>query len=431
MKTCLRTLFSVVGSLAVSSASAQVKTGYIPRNLGTLGGNYSDARGINDKGEVVGVATNATGAERAFVYENGVMKDLGTLGGAESIALAINSLGDIVGSAQTAGGVFNATSFSRAGAAFNSTIDPQFFFNSRATCNNSRGIGEAAGYGEDLSSADPMRAFRRPGVAPLSPVVMATLGGNDCRAFGMNESGDIVGSSFIAGNAKRNAFLFTGGLTINLGDLGGTNSEARDINASGSIVGWSDITGGGTRAFLRSNGVMVGIGSLGGNSIAYAINDSGDVVGTSANGAGAEAAFLYRNGKMIDLNTLIPAKSGWNLRFAYGINEMDQIVGYGTFNGAGRAFLLDPDRTAPVVKPKAKRLSTTRSSLTIRGTATDEGGVQVVEFQVDKGRFRKAKGTTKWSCKATLRPGRNQVGVRATDGAGNASRIATLTIIRS
>ncbi len=56
------------------------------------------------------------------------------------------------------------------------------------------------------------------------------------------------------------------------------------------------------------------------------------------------AAFLYRNATMTDLNSLIPRKSGWNLLFAYGINENGQIVGYGTFNGQSRAFLLDPDR---------------------------------------------------------------------------------------
>ncbi len=66
----------------------------------TLGGNFSDARGNQrPRRGSRRRATNATGAERAFIYENGVMKDLGTLGGAESIALAINTLGDIVGSA--------------------------------------------------------------------------------------------------------------------------------------------------------------------------------------------------------------------------------------------------------------------------------------------------------------------------------------------
>jgi probable HAF family extracellular repeat protein len=361
------------------------------------------------------------------------MKDLGTLGGAASTALAINSDGDIVGTAQEAGGDFRVTEFSRFAPAANVDSTPQGTFNGAATCNNNRGGGELAGFVDFPSPPDPtqVRAFRKPGFVPLTPVLMATLGGSESRAFGMNENGDIVGSSLLFGDNIRKAFLFTGNATGAVADLGGTNSEARDINNMGRVVGWSDIPGGGQRAFLYYNGAL-NLGTLGGRSIAHAINDAGDVVGTSETaGPGSDAAFLYRNATMVNLNTMLPPNSGWNLQFANSINEQGQIVGYGIFNGQGRAFLLDPDRTAPVVKPTVKRLSTTRPRVTIRGTATDEGGVQAVQVQVGKGPFRTAQGTTQWSFKAKLRPGKNRITVRAVDGAGNLSRTSTLTIIRS
>jgi hypothetical protein len=55
-------------------------------------------------------------------------------------------------------------------------------------------------------------------------------------------------------------------------------------------------------------------------------------------------AFLYSEGSMKDLNTLIPAGSGWHLEFASSIDDTGQIVGFGSFNGHEHAYLLTPDR---------------------------------------------------------------------------------------
>ena len=53
-------------------------------------------------------------------------------------------------------------------------------------------------------------------------------------------------------------------------------------------------------------------------------------------------AFLYYQGKMSDLNSVVPANSGWDLQQAYGINDAGDIVGVGTYQGQTRAFLIDP-----------------------------------------------------------------------------------------
>jgi probable HAF family extracellular repeat protein len=68
------------------------------QDLGTLGGSFSFATGINDAGKVVGSATLSGDAEQhTFLYSDGVMKDLGTLGGAYSYPLDINNADQVVG----------------------------------------------------------------------------------------------------------------------------------------------------------------------------------------------------------------------------------------------------------------------------------------------------------------------------------------------
>lgn len=73
-------------------------------DLGTLGGNYSVAYAINRDGVVVGSAARATGKRlRAFRHRDGVMEDLGALPtGDSAAALGINDAGEVVGLANIA-----------------------------------------------------------------------------------------------------------------------------------------------------------------------------------------------------------------------------------------------------------------------------------------------------------------------------------------
>src|SRR6266498_5004895 len=54
--------------------------------LGTLGGNYSEAIAVNDHVQVVGNSEMAGGEYHAFFWENGVMTDLGIPGHSSSAA---------------------------------------------------------------------------------------------------------------------------------------------------------------------------------------------------------------------------------------------------------------------------------------------------------------------------------------------------------
>ena len=130
-----------------------------------------------------------------------------------------------------------------------------------------------------------------------------------------------------------------------LGTLGSSISAASGINASGQVAGTSKIAGDRiNHACLWEKGAITDLGTLGGaNSIAWGINTAGQIVGIAATQAGSHA-FLWSDGMMRDLNQLIPPGSGWELTVAFSINDAGQIVGRGSYNGqALRSFLLTPN----------------------------------------------------------------------------------------
>ncbi len=71
------------------------------KDLGDLGGNYANARAINDRGQVTGESITASGLLHAFLWENGTMSDLGIRAGAPpgggSSGYDINNQGQIAG----------------------------------------------------------------------------------------------------------------------------------------------------------------------------------------------------------------------------------------------------------------------------------------------------------------------------------------------
>ena len=125
---------------------------------------------------------------------------------------------------------------------------------------------------------------------------------------------------------------------------------------------------------------MQDLGTLPGDrsSGASDINDFGKVVGTSFTPSDVGRAFLYSDGQMQDLNTLIPADSGWVLTSAPAINTSGLIAGEGQINGQTRPFLAIPNTdTTPPQLNLPNRLSQTATSpngatVSYTATATDD-----------------------------------------------------------
>ncbi len=209
------------------------------------------------------------------------------------------------------------------------------------------GSGQVAGWDEEQIGWNPISIVISGGTPQVvgPPVIPnANAGGDEGAAFGINDSGQVVGHW--TSNHVQQGFIDTGGTMQYLGDaFGGNISEADAINNKGQVVGMASNTGNHNYlAFLFSNGSMRSIGALSGYPSSYAndINESGLIVGTAASISG-NRAFLDQNLVMTDLNSLISSSSGWTLEDATGVNDAGQICGSGINpSGQYRAFLLTP-----------------------------------------------------------------------------------------
>jgi probable HAF family extracellular repeat protein len=295
---------------------------YYVVDLGKLdGSSQSSAWGINNKGQVVGHSSSA------FLWDSGVMYNLG---GSE--ARGINEKSQIVG-------ITTLVSPYNVGHAFLITDGVMHDLSTANPTYTSYGYGinnpgQCVGVEYIGSDTHPI-LFSGGNMQDLG-----SLGGNAGAANAIDDYGDIVGLSRLA-NGNVHGFLYDGTTMNDIGTLGGNYCEALGIDVYAEITGRSTLSSGSVHAFFY-DGTMQDLGVLPGTpdnqgSVGYGININASTVGTSGG-----RAFLYSNGSMKDLNNLLVNGTGWVLGVGLAINDHDQIVGQGTYNGQIRGFLLNP-----------------------------------------------------------------------------------------
>src|SRR5215469_18146719 len=274
---------------AQEQLAGQQSVRYSVIDLGTLGGTFSVANGVNNREWVTGAA-NLPGdiALHALVWQLGQKIDLGTLGGPNSVGQVINQKGQIVGNAE------------------NSILDPMgedfCFFGTHLIClpfiwqngimsplstlggNNGIALGvnargQVVGQAENstLDSTCPAPKFQVQAVIWEKDMVQELFpaaGDIDGFASGINDAGQVVGGS---GNCflTLHALLWQRGMVTNLGNLGGALfSQASAINHRGQVVGASDLYGdtnffagpfSNFHGFLWKNGTIRDLGTLAGD----------------------------------------------------------------------------------------------------------------------------------------------------------------------
>jgi probable HAF family extracellular repeat protein len=235
-----------------------------------------------------------------------------------------------------------------------------------AAANNNRKIAGLAETGVMAQTCAPPQVFLYEGVvwgldASGAPFIQRRLppirGDAVSQAFGMNDAGTAVGGS--GGCAPpgapppppqplRAVLWKDGSNPVDLGTLGGSQAIAGGINERGQVVGQSFLPGDAVvHAFLWQEGVgMKDLGSLlpDDSSFPQSINNGGEVVGWSC-GPNELATpfscgpFYWRNGmkQPVDLNQLIQSPH-LQLCCVSDINDSGEIIGAAfdpTFNQTG------------------------------------------------------------------------------------------------
>jgi probable HAF family extracellular repeat protein len=326
------TLLVLVGTIACQSAtdspdSAQsfllVDASVAPYefvDLGTLGGQHSYAVDINNAGQVVGWAYNASGARRAFLWQDGVMQDLGTLGGDYfTSADDINEHGQVVGQSADAAG----------------TVRPFLW---------------SDGVMRDLDPGGQVPVY-----GPLLRV---------------NDAGWVVWTGKIGlvyGRPKTRAFLFRDGASSELPTVGDSGeSYVYAINNAGKAVGSSN-----GRAVLWEAGAVRDLI----DGIAFDINARGQVVGASGDfGSPGSRAFFWNRGE----TTLIGPLPGDTWAQGVVINEAGEVGGISVLNTPDQSYVHGFHWQAGVLEPTSPTYQSEPNEqlfgMNVRGLAVGERG---------------------------------------------------------
>src|SRR3954470_14675597 len=291
-------LGSVASLVRVTPLAAQP----VPIDLGTLGGTWSHAAALNNRGQIVGSSALAGSTEsRAFLWDDGVMHDLG---GRLSFATGINDRGQIVG--QT----FDFDT---------QTIVAMLWENGQATalpaltgsngCHptaiNKRGV--IVGWcGVVLDGLDPHAVLVR-----WVDRVIEQLASLDVEAFptAINDAGAIIGLASSPPRTDAFFFLWEDGVLSHVDQLTGRHFEnVAGINKHGDLTGYSQGTTHSLEALVWDGRTVVALPGLPGSfaTLADGINDHGEVVGVSVGGLGHNFPVVWTRHGIIVLGT-VPA----------------------------------------------------------------------------------------------------------------------------
>jgi len=429
-------LLGMIVVLVPGHAAGQ-QGGNMPRynliDLGTFGGpnSFIDCCGVqpvlNNQGTMVGGAEtslinpnfNASPQESflcgspdplinpAFKWEKGVLTNLKALpGGFNSFAAFVSATGLIVGSSETgqADPLLGGPQCHPAIWTSGRIIDLGTLGGYQGVALESNGRDQVVGVvTNSVPDALPgligntvptgfqpgtqQRAFLWDGGIMVD---LNTLGGPDAAAAFINDRGQIAGVSYTnsiingsTGIPTQHPFLWQQGRMVDLmASAGGTFGFVAGLNNQGQVAGQMSLPGDAQfHPFLWSAGTLTDLRTLGGdNGEAYAINDAGEVVGRAdLPGSAAHHAFLWKNGVMSDLGTL----NGETCSTAYSINSSEQVVGDTGICGVGGGPPFLSEHGAPMVDLTTLVIAGSNLTIVDASYINDPGEIACQAFDPD------------------------------------------------
>jgi uncharacterized membrane protein len=271
-------------ALFLFSISALADT--LPRsfNFTTInfpGLSFTQALGINDRGEIVGALSTS-----GFTYYAGAYSSFEVPGSSgHTGAIGVNNEGRIVGEYDTTtagpiGFLYNAGSFE--------SISPPKASSSTASGINDLGliVGQ---YTNDLTNQGNEQGFEYNG-SVYTTVDFPGASGTGVR--GVNDLGQMVGYFYLNdNNLITYSFLLSGEHFIELDLPECASSAAFGINNEDDIVGTCR-NAAGTEGYLDHNGDLTFFNFLGSNTEAFGVNDRRQIVGFSFTSSDTAIGFL-------------------------------------------------------------------------------------------------------------------------------------------
>jgi probable HAF family extracellular repeat protein len=319
-------------------------------DLGTLPGNSNSAGGsINSHGWITGQSQSSVidpnlgiPELRPVLWRHNRITDLGTLpGGTEAIGIFVNDSDQVVGFSDN--GIPDPFSLFFTGTQIHTFIWQKGTMQDIGTLG-----GPDTSPGADCAVAPPNQVVGASytssnpnawtGIPTLDPFLwhhgvmtdLGTLGGTIGFAQCVNHHGQIIGNSNLVGDQTSHAFLWQDGAIADLGTLGGDNSTALWLNEAGEVAGYADLPGSQTHhPVIWKSGKIDDLGTVENDPCgqALSLNARGQIVGGTSDCRYFLHAFLWEHGgPILDLNTLIPAGSGFQLTFALDINDQGEIL---------------------------------------------------------------------------------------------------------
>jgi hypothetical protein len=296
------------------------------------GRSYAVSNSANDNGIVVGTAaTTLFGSNRLpVIWDNGVVSQLPlpvgqTFGDANSVNASTVAVGSVNGGSSQRGVIYSGGS---ATIITQTTTNGSYFLTAFGINDSGRVVGQGI---------DPQNAARNVGIVydigqSMAFEVGALPGMNGALAFGVSNTGFVVGSSMLnQGSGLPFIWSDKGGIAAIPLAAGTTQGSARAVNSAGWVVG----------------------------------NDS----------SAFSIPFLYDGTTTYRLADLIPPDSGWDLSMntsssALGVSEDGVIVGTGVHNGEIHAYAMIPVAPSPTPTPTATATPTPTLTATATPTPT-------------------------------------------------------------
>lgn len=344
--------------------SAPAQPLYSLTDLGKLPGNeLSVATCINDHSDTAGACNSPTMNQVAVAWRNGVLANLGKLPkGTWSYASAINLSGVVVGDGDTGDGRPQSWVTTPSGLL-------NFFPNSGGNTHtigiNNAGVicgyytkslsGNVSSWRGAIWTVDPKDPTRyRETDLPVIPGINGKYTSSIPWAF--NQYGQAAGWA-VNDIISQHACFWNSDAKHTIVDLGvfpgDWSSIAWGMNDLGQVVGESHPPGS-SRPVLWNNDAAHTPSELplladDNYGIANRINNLGHILGSSAvvdpttGNAGPARLVIWRDGGVFEVQSLLNASgAGWTITSITGINNLGQIVGFGTANNETHGFVLTP-----------------------------------------------------------------------------------------